>query len=279
MRAFACALAISLAPILGDVALAQAAGALPDAAASGGAPAPRRVVSLKLCTDELLLMLGRPGQIASVTYLSQEPHETPLWAEGRRHRKNDGSLLSVAALAPDLVLDMGGGGRDTARIAQRLGMRLLTLPYPRTLADVEQSVRTVAAALHRPAAGDRLIAGIEQLKRDAPPRPIEAMWLGGGGRSVAPDGLAAHWMALAGLKQVALQGDRVTLEQMLVRPPKLLLKSGYRSSQYSSEQRWLAHPLVARRPIATIITDGRRWTCMGPPMISETLRLRRLVSR
>ena len=279
MRAFACALAISLAPILGDVPLAQAAGAPPDAAAAGGAPAPRRVVSLKLCTDELLLMLGRPEQIASVTYLSQEPHETPLWAEGRRHRKNDGSLLSVASLAPDLVLDMGGGGRDTGRIAQRLGMRLLTLPYPRTLADVEQSVRTVAAALHRPAAGDRLIAGIEQLKRDAPPRPIEAMWLGGGGRSVAPDSLAAHWMALAGLKQVALQGDRVTLEQMLVRPPKLLLKSGYRSSQYSSEQRWLSHPLVAKRPIATIVTDGRRWTCMGPPMISETLRLRSLVSR
>ena len=140
MRAFACALAISLAPILAHG---------PAEAAAGGAPTPRRVVSLKLCTDELLLMLGRPGQIASVTYLAQEPHETPLWAEGRRHRKNDGSLLSVAALAPDLVLDMGGGGRDTMRIAQRLGMRLLTLPYPQSLGDVEQSVRTVAATASR----------------------------------------------------------------------------------------------------------------------------------
>jgi iron complex transport system substrate-binding protein len=84
-------------------------------------------------------------------------------------------------------------------------------------------------------------------------------------------------MALAGLKQRALQGDKVTLEQLLVRPPRLLLKSGYRAGQYSSEQRWLSHPLVAKRPIRSIATDGRRWTCMGPPMIAETVRLRRLV--
>ena len=122
-------------------------------------------------------------------------------------RKNDGSLLSVAALAPDLVLDMGGGGRDTMRIAQRLGMRLLTLPYPQSLGDVEQSVRAVAAALGRPAAGEQVVAGIERLKRTAPPPRIDTMWLGGGGRSVAPDGLAAQWMALAGLKQRALHGD------------------------------------------------------------------------
>jgi iron complex transport system substrate-binding protein len=237
------------------------------------------VASLKLCTDELLLMLARPEQIASVTYLSQEPHETPLWAVGRRHRKNDGSLLSVAALAPDLVLDMGSGGRDTARIAQRLGMRMLTLPYPQTLGDIEQSVRTVAAALHRRAAGERLVADIESLKRSAPPARLDTMWLGGGGRSVAADSLAAQWMALAGLRQRALQGDKVTLEQLLVRPPKLLLKSSYRGGQYSSEQRWLSHRLVRKRAIASIVTDGRRWTCMGPLMIAETLRLRRLLRR
>ena len=72
----------------------------------------RRVASLNLCTDELLLMLAEPGQIASVTHLSQSSSETPLWRFGRRHRKNNGSLLSVVGLKPDLVLTMGGGARD-----------------------------------------------------------------------------------------------------------------------------------------------------------------------
>jgi len=135
MRAFACALAISLA--------------LAGAAEAG----PRRVASLNLCTDELLLMLADPGQIVSVTHLSQQPAETALWREARRYRRNDGSLVSVAGLRPDLVLTMGGGARDRARIAGRLGIRLLDLPYPQSLEDVERAVRTVSAALGRPAAG------------------------------------------------------------------------------------------------------------------------------
>src|SRR5437763_4221986 len=78
MRAFACASAISLA----------LAGAGPADAAA----APRRVASLNLCTDELLLLLAGPGQIASVSYLSQLSQETPLWARARAYRRNDGSL-------------------------------------------------------------------------------------------------------------------------------------------------------------------------------------------
>ncbi len=257
MRAFAFASAISLA-------LAGSAEA-----------APRRVASLNLCTDELLLMLGDPGQILSVTHLAQQPAETLLWREARRYRRNDGSLVSVAALRPDLVLTMGGGARDRGRIAQRLGIRTLDLPYPQSLADIEQSVRTLAAALGRPAAGRAVLGRIDRLKRRRPERPAETIWLGGGGRTVAAAGLAAEWMALAGFRQRPLAGDRVSLEQLLVRPPAIVLRSDYRSGQYSGEQRWLAHPLARRvRSARTLVTDGRPWTCMGPTLIAEIEWLR-----
>src|SRR3954471_18073727 len=133
MRAFAFVSAISLA-------LAGTAEA-----------APRRVASLNLCTDELLLMLGDPGQIVSVTHLAQQPAETPLWRQARRYGRNDGSLVSVAGLRPDLVLTMGGGARDRVRIAARLGIRTLDLPYPQSLADIERAVGQVARALGREA--------------------------------------------------------------------------------------------------------------------------------
>jgi len=263
MRAFACALALSLA-------LAGLADAAP----------PRRVASLNLCTDELLLLLAEPGQIASVTHLAQSPAETPLWARARAHPRNDGSLVSVAPLKPDLVLTMGGGARDRVGIAGRLGIRILDLPYPQDLADIEQAVTRTAAALGRPAAGASLIARIEALKRSRPTRSADTIWLGGGGRTVPATGLAAEWMALAGLRQRPLAGDRVPLEILLVRPPAVLLRSDYRSGQYSGEQRWLAHPLAARaRAGRTISTDGRVWTCMGPPMIGEIERLRRETAR
>ena len=89
-------------------------------------------------------------------------------------------------------------------------------------------------------------------------------------------GLAADWMRLAGFRQRPLVGDRVSLEQLLVRPPAVLLRSDYRRGQYSGEQRWLMHPLASgTRRSRTIQTDGRAWTCMGPPMVDEVLRLRR----
>ncbi|HEX8214145.1 MAG TPA: hypothetical protein VF582_01590, partial [Allosphingosinicella sp.] len=218
--------------------------------------------------------------IASVTHLSQQQAETPLWRQARRHRRNDGSLLSVAALKPDLVLNMGGGARDRTGIARKLGMRTLDLPYPRGLGDVEAGIAKVAAALGRADTGKRLRARIGVLRRTTPARAQEALWLGGGGRSVAAEGLAADWMRLAGLRQRPLKGDRVTLEQLLVSPPSILLRSDYRSGQYSGEQRWLSHPLakVPRRS-RNIATDGRRWTCMGPLMADEVVRLRRELSR
>ncbi|HEX6377332.1 MAG TPA: ABC transporter substrate-binding protein [Allosphingosinicella sp.] len=257
MRAFAFASAISLA-------LAGPAEA-----------APRRVASLNLCTDELLLMLGDPRRIVSVTHLSQQPAETLLWREARRYRRNDGSLVSVAGLRPDLVLTMGGGARDRGRLASRLGIATLDLPYPRSLADIELSVRTVSAALGRAGAGAALLARIDRLKRTRPAAAADTLWLGGGGRTVAATGLAAEWMALAGLRQRAVAGDRVSLEQLLVRPPAVLLRSDYRAGQYSGEQRWLSHPLARRvRGARAVATDGRLWTCMGPALAGEIERLR-----
>jgi iron complex transport system substrate-binding protein len=245
------------------------------AASPAAAAAPARVASLNLCTDELLLMLADPRQVVSVTHLAQQQAETPLWRRARAYRRNDGSLASVAALRPDLVLTMGGGARDRVRIAQRLGIRVLDLPYPQSVADIERSVRTVGLALGRPDGARAVLGRIAALRAARPPRAHDTIWLGGGGRTVAASGLAAEWMALAGFRQRAVPGDRVGLEQLLVRPPRVLLRSDYRSGQYSSEQRWLSHPLArAAKGSRTVATDGRVWTCMGPAMIGEVERLR-----
>jgi iron complex transport system substrate-binding protein len=246
---------------------------------AAAAAAPKRVVSLNLCTDELLLMLAAPAQIVSVTHLSQQKAESAFWARAQRYRTNDGSLLSVARLRPDLVLTMGGGARDRTRIAERLGVRIVDLPYPQSLADIETGIRMVAAALGRKPLADQLVQKIATLKAAAPRAQHDTIWLGGGGRSVAAEGLTAQWMALAGFRQRPLTGDRVSLEQLLVRPPKVVLRSDYRSDQYSGEQRWLRHPLARHaRKSRTVTTDGRAWTCMGPALIPEIVRLRKIMA-
>ena len=241
---------------------------------------PRRVASLNLCTDELLLLIAAPEQVVSVTHLAQDPAETPRWREARRHPRNDGSLMSVARHRPDLVLTMGGGARDRGRIAARLGMNVVDLPFAASLDDVAAGVRRVAAALGREERGAFILRGLAGLRASAPRLAVDTIWLGGGGRTVMARGLEAQWMALGGLRQRVMQGDRVGLETLIARPPRILLRSDYRQGQYSSGQRWLSHPAVSRaRTGRTIGTDGRLWTCMGPLLIGEVLRLRREVAR
>ncbi|MEO5809063.1 MAG: ABC transporter substrate-binding protein [Sphingomicrobium sp.] len=232
-----------------------------------------RVASLDLCADEYLLMLARPAQIASVSRVSMDPADSPLWRVARRYQSNDGSIERVMGARPTLLLSTGGGAKGSARIAAKLGLTTLALPYPATPADVITNLRRVAAALGFPHRADALAADMARLQRSIP-AGRDAIFLGGNGSSVGATSLGAQWMRLAGLRQRALAGGRATLEQLALRPPQILLLSDYRRSQASLGQQWLDHPLVRRAASRRIVTDGRPWTCGGPLMLAEVERLR-----
>ena len=237
------------------------------------------IVSLNLCTDELVLLVADARDIASVSYLSHLREETPLWRRARRHRANDGTMLAAAAMRPRVVMTMGTGGRDRARLAAAVGARLIELPYPQTIADIAKALREVGRATGGEARAERIAALLEDGVHTAPRRLHDAMWIDGAGRTLSPTGLSAQWMRLAGLRQRATPGDRVSLETLWSRPPAVLVRSLYRTRQTSSATSWIRHPAAARVPARTVATDGRRWTCAGPALLPEMLRLRRLLAR
>ena len=127
---------------------------------------PLRVASLNLCTDEYLLLLADPRQVVSVSYLSRDPQELPLWRDARRYRGNRGSIEDVLTARPDLILTMGGSGRATTLLSARLHIRSLDLPNPTTIGGVAANLRAVAAALGTPS---RAAPWIANLAAGAPP--------------------------------------------------------------------------------------------------------------
>ncbi|GAA4016958.1 ABC transporter substrate-binding protein [Sphingomonas swuensis] len=251
---------------------------MPVFALALAAEAAVRAASLNLCTDELLLALGAPAQIVSVSHLSQSPDESPLWRLARRVPANDGSLEQVIGRRPTLVLSMGGSGRARSAIAAKLGIRVLDLPYASTPEEVIGQARQVAAALGRPERAQPYAAALARLRSSAGPLQ-DGAFLGQGGLSTSPDGLTARWLALAGMRQVALPGNRLTLERIATKPPKWLIRSDYREKQASRGQAWLKHPLVRRLEPRTIRTDGRVWTCGGLPALAEAAQLRSVLPR
>ena len=233
-----------------------------------------KVASLNLCTDEYLLLLARPDEVASVTRLAQDPAESPLWREARAFPANRGSVESVIATRPTLLLTMGGSGRSSGHLARRMGVRTLDLPYATNIDGVAANMSRVALALGDVQRADPWLERLAALKRGASRRQHDAMYLSGGGNSVSAGSPAVEWLALAGLKQRALPGGRATLETMLVAPPAVLVRSDYRQGQMSQGVRWFDHPIVKRLEKRTVTTDGRAWTCGGPLMVGEIERLK-----
>lgn len=232
-----------------------------------------RAASLNLCADEYLLLLGRPTEIASVSYLSRDPLESPLWRVAREHPTNRGSLEEAIGTKPSLILTMGGGGRASGLIANRLGLSVVDLRSSGTPADVAANLRTVAGALGHPERARPWLRKLQALRRTAPRKAVDAIWISGGGQSFAPDSAGARWMRLAGFDQRAVPGGRADLETLLVRPPAVLVESDYRRGQMSGGTRWLKNPIVRNAKSRHVRTDGRAWTCMGPLMIAEVERL------
>jgi iron complex transport system substrate-binding protein len=231
-----------------------------------------RVASLDLCADEYLLMLARPTEIASVSRVSHDRFDSPLWRAARRHRANQGNVESLLPVRPSIMLAMGGGNASSA-IARRLRWKVLSLPYPTTIADVEANMIRVAATLGDPARADPWRRRLAVLRHSLPPARA-AIFLSSNGDTLPATSLGAEWMRLGGYRQRAVPGGRVTLETLALHPPPYLLLSNYRQGQESIGQRWLRHPLVERAKSQRRITDGRPWTCGGPLMVPEIERLR-----
>lgn len=248
--------------------------------ASAAPASPVRVASLNLCTDELVLLLAAPGQIASVTHLARDRDESPFWRLARRHRSNDGSMVSVAGLAPDLIVGMGAPARDRERLAARIGAAYLPLPYPRSFDDLETAIARLAGALGRARHGRVLIERLRRLRATAPRNPINGLFVTGSGVTHAPGSLGARWLALAGVRPPADIGTRIPAERLASEPPRLVILSSYRAGQTSRGQTWPGFRLIDRAPDTRVIrTDGRLWTCAGPALIPEIERLRERIGR
>lgn len=234
-----------------------------------------RVASLNLCVDEYLLLLARPSEVASVSFLSHDRLESPLWRQARRFPANRGALEDVLVHHPDTILTMGGAGRSSALIARRAGLRSVDLPMPTTIDGVSDNLRRVATVLGDVKRAGPWTARLDRLRAHSPARAKDSIWLGGGGESLAEGSLGSAWLRLAGLRQRRLNGARASLETLLARPPQVLVESHYRRGQRSAASQWMNHPIVRNLRSTRLATDGRRWTCMGPALIPEIERLKK----
>ena len=236
-----------------------------------------RVVSLNLCTDQLVLQIASRDQIASVTYLARDPVISSVAEMTDGLHINHGLMEEIIPLKPDLVLAGSYSTRATTALLKRLGVNVMVLQPASSLADAEQLITDVADALGQPARGSALIERLRastnvQATSDLI-RPSAVVirpngFVTGAGSLVDEILNAAGYTNLATKMGVGGFGH-VGLERIVISGPDALIVAPGRSTPTLSEAN-LRHPVLVRamspnKWSPTLIEiPARLWNCAGP---------------
>ena len=202
------------------------------------------------------------------------PADSSLWRLGQRFPGNRGDLESALSTRPNLLITMGGGGKATALIAGKMGLRTLDLPFPATIQDVAtQHDAGRARPGRRTPRPDRGSDALARLQQIAPPQRVTPSSSALAATASAPSRSRRNGCGSPGLKQRPLPGGRASLELLATRPPAVLLRSTYRRSERSLGQTWLDHPLASPKSSTNHHRRWPAWTCAGPLMLGEVERL------
>src|SRR5215475_12086373 len=124
---------------------------------------PRRIVSLNLAADEILLALTLPERIAALTYLADDPRFSNVVAEsqGIPHKVRT-SAEQVLVLQPDLIIVSAHTDATVKALLRTTGVSLLELQQFVSLADVEQNILAIGQATGETDKAQALVAMMER---------------------------------------------------------------------------------------------------------------------
>lgn len=246
---------------------------------------PRRVASINLCTDELLLALADPAQIASLSPYARDPALSYLAERATAFPQNRGSGENIVELDADLVLTGPFDSRYTRELlaAKGLGFEIVK-PWP-DFPRGEAELRALALRLGHPERGEALIAAIENALaklHDAaggltPPRTSIVVQRRG---YVFHAGLTAEVAEIAGLRDAAPEAGIsksgfVSLEALVAARPDYLIVSDADQRAEDEGQALLVHPALEALypPDRRLVVPDRLTLCDGPstPALIATL--------
>jgi len=126
------------------------------------APEPVRVVSQTVGTDELLLALAEPGQIAALSHLSRNPVFSTTAKQAEAYPQLVlGDSETILRHAPTLVLVADYSRAELVEQIRRAGVRVLVFGRYKTLDDCYANLRLLAHELGAEQRAEALIATCE----------------------------------------------------------------------------------------------------------------------
>lgn len=246
---------------------------------------PRRIVSLNLCVDQLLLQLVAPERIVSITWLSRSEGDPQLLPLARRLPVNHGSAEEVLAAHPDLVIAGRFTTGTTRRLLQKAGVPVLEIEPAVDWDGIRRTTREIAAAVQAEARGEQLIATMDaelaQLQaratREPARAPVRAIGWGGAADDVpGRDTLFNTILETAGATNL---GARATgpasfdIEQVLRARPQVLLRGAAYAEAPALRNRIAQHPALRQQQYHVVSYPEAVYGCALPRAATLTVQL------
>ena len=236
------------------------------------------------CIDAVLREVAAPGQIAAISSYSQDSRATsvPLaWAS--RYPATSGSAEDVIAARPDLVIAGPHVSVQTIAALQRLGIPLMQVTVPETVAENKAQIAEIAARIGRQQAGRalnrRIDAALTQSRWAGAAAPA-LIWQGSGlvpGKGTLADELLTHTGFRNSSPELDMRKwDILPLEGMFLNPPKVLLAGRADMGAGDGDaNRMLSHPALKKAGRHFRIADypSNLLHCGGPVIIRSLARL------
>src|SRR3569833_779425 len=244
-----------------------AAVALLVFAGQAAAALPRHVMSLKVCTDELLLDLVPPSRIASVTFLSRETTSLKVWPLGAAVAVNHGTAEEILSTRPDLILTDPFMSPALRPILAKSGARSGEVPPAENFAQVRDAVRLVAKAVGEEARGEvlfvRMNTTLRDLEKHKPAKALTVAEWGTGGLVPGKGGLFDTIVSAAGGRNLA-KGGYYDVESLIAAHPDALVYSDTYEETASKRTDQDLHPALMKRYAGKRISYRSLYGCGVP---------------
>ena len=242
--------------------------------------APQKIVSLNLCTDQLLMLLADPNQIASLSKIVGDPNVSFLAEKSAAFKKNRGDAEEIFINSPDLVVAGVYTEKATVQILQTLGIRVEIFPIEQNFDDIVKNIKKMGLLIGHSDRAKRMIDDfnfrLEELRSGITERPRAAIY-SANGYTTGTETLSGQILKTAGFRNITEEvgmsfGGTLPLETLIMLKPDLVI-TGKAYPGHSRSEEILTHPVL--RPFKTITQTDAKWICGTPAVLDAVEELQR----
>ena len=230
---------------------------------------PKRIASLNLCTDELLLSLADPDQIISLTWLAREESLSAFFEPASPYHQNNGRASDVIPLNPDLIFLSEFSPANTLGLLKSVDIKSVVIPEPRTTTQLLKNIRAMSSAIDQVKKGEELISlfssRLKSIAEDKSRQKISALLLSPGIASFGSSAVKIEILKMLNIRVLneekpSIANRYLSIEELIRSSPDIVIIDKHSGDYPSVSEEILRHPLI-QSSFSTIEVEAKDWLC------------------